>query len=523
MKPNLRTAIASLSAILLLAQCALAQPAKKKGAAPPKKVASALQTLAPPPAVEVQTTESILTGHKWTLMEALQTVNDTVTNLQVFKPACEKDDYFVYDSRGTYQKMAGENKCDVSDKDLIGEGTWKFSSQDSSIVDSYEGGKKTWKRILTLNDEVLKVQYEGEAKKVFTLTYFSETGKNNDLNQELIVDNSDPSQNIIQSIKEYLIATNRYFIVSRRDFQKGVQPVTDVKDKALQTVALIPFANSTNQSNAGSLSEKLKTELIEQAKRSGTQYIITGTMFNAKATKAKDGKAYGGTVKYEVNILDVTNGNTFSQIFPESKGSGKENDFNSVMGKIGKVAGRVALGALAVGAALFYSPLYYGYYYNSYFLNNAYQKSADVSSVFSNVNSEVRQNTYDSTQAVLKAVSETVGDVNGFVGEKTPIKIKINRIDGSDKKAEIFIEAGSNIHLWKGEELKVVRVKNMTVGDKTIVKYEELGEISVKEVIADILSSCSFDKGKERDKIIEAYKQTPNDIVILTIGKLPKK
>lgn len=477
MKPNRKSALTFLCAILLLTSYSFAD--------------------------NIKAIESILTTHKWTLVEMIQKVKDTTTNMTFFMLPCEKDNYTLYSSKGSYQIMEGDSKCNIADKDSKGEGTWRYDPSDSSILDSYEGGRKISKRILVINDDILKIQYEGEERKTYTQTYFSESGKNNESNKDLAMDNSDPSQNVLQLIKAYLVSTNRYVLVGAKEFEKGIKPTADDKNQALQTVALIPFNNSKGLTNTNSLTDKAKSDLIEQAKKSGTRYVITGNLIDASALKGKD-KKYYGSVKYEVNVLDATNGMKISKTF-ERKDSDKD---------VGLII-KTWVMAATIGTVMLFNNGYNAWY-NYYFLSNAYRTSAEVGAVFSDVNSTMRQDNYDSAKALISVITKTTHKLYEFVGEKTPHKIKINRIDGSGKNVEMYIEAGSNINLKENEKLIVVKV--IKIGEVT--DYKDLGEITVKKIIADGVSSCNIKEGKK--DIQEEFAKNPNDLLVLTTGKIPK-
>ncbi|HSI90463.1 MAG TPA: lipocalin family protein [Adhaeribacter sp.] len=91
--------------------------------------------------VQAKTRTELLTVNPWRLttftVEPGRDINgDGVpdTNLFAFLPPCTQDDLTVFRTNNTYTEEEGPTKCDASHPDVIVNGTWAFSADESRLT-----------------------------------------------------------------------------------------------------------------------------------------------------------------------------------------------------------------------------------------------------------------------------------------------------------------------------------------------------------------------------------------------------
>ncbi len=57
---------------------------------------------------------------------------------------CDKDDVLIFFSNKKLESRAGATKCNTSDPDLMGEGTWTFNSTETQITMIEDGRSQTY-------------------------------------------------------------------------------------------------------------------------------------------------------------------------------------------------------------------------------------------------------------------------------------------------------------------------------------------------------------------------------------------
>lgn len=465
-----------------------------------------------PPNYSAAWVKQELTTHQWTLVEIVQTKNDTATNLTLFMLPCEKDNYLAYETNGTYQIMEGQSKCANSDGNVKGKGTWEYEETDRTLYDSYAGGRRIEKKVLEISPGMLKVQYESEGRKITTLTYFSETGAKDEGLKDLVVDNSDNTKSIIQAPREVLQETRRYIVVGRRDFDKGVPITIDDKGGVLKKVAVYPFLNSTDANLTTDESARNKT-LLAQGTKVGLDYIVTGNILKAASDVTPDGK-YQGNVKYSVTILDVKSGQekiTKTFTYSEKEQEAKKKQDAIVLGALLGAAGHGYYGYY--GWRRGYWDYYYGYYF--YSSSASYLVADGLSCAFNNGYNDERKRYYQSSLAVVDAISHTTDDLSKFIIENIPLTFKILRVD-DDKKGKVTIEAGTNANVQEGETLKMVRIRETVLSDGSKeIETQDVGKFVVESVNSMRLSSCKPSWG-DASKIAKALKDKPEELFVQT-------
>jgi hypothetical protein len=181
-----------------------------------------------------------LTKHQWSVAEYTETINDTSNNTTLMLMPCEKDNFLKFNPDNTYQIFEGSSKCNTADQDIKAQGTWEYSEADNVIVERFSGGRGIEKKILELNEGLLKIQFELEAKKIVTITYLSELGKKDETKKDQFVDNSDPCSYILQLIRENLIEQGKFSLVGLKNFKDGVAPAHPGSSKR---IVVYPFSD----------------------------------------------------------------------------------------------------------------------------------------------------------------------------------------------------------------------------------------------------------------------------------------
>lgn len=444
---------------------------------------------------------SVLTAHQWTLVEVLQNSNDTISNIMLMMVACEKDNYLVYNQDGTYQVLEGVLKCQNGDGNIKIQGTWQYDDADTTLIEGYGSGRKIAKKIVQLDNEWLRIQYIGEGRKMITLTYLSEHGLKNEENKDLVLKDEDPAQKITDLIRKYLHASDHYVVLNRKDLKNDKKLQPDDRDKALPSVAIVPFSRQADGSQPA-----LMEQLQAFARKKGLDFIITGRLDEAVAIQDEDD--FWSSVRFDVTVLDVQAGDKQSRSFKVDRSNQKP--FLEQAAK----AARFVSSTMALNNWLAWHGAY-GNMYRYYFITTtASAATYEASNIFGAVNEEDRRRSFDSTAALRAAIDNTAAQIENFLAERMPLKIKINRVEGNGKNTVVMIEAGNNIRLKEGELLTVARPEIITVGATAITTYKPLGEIKVTKIVADVLSYCSVTGRKSN--LPSILQQGAGDLVVLT-------
>jgi len=363
----------------------------------------------PTPKGHISITE--LTKHEWTIAEYKETIGDTLRNVTLTMMPCEKDQVLKYEADNTYKITEGVNKC-TGGQDIKAQGKWNYAEADNEISEQFSGGATIYKKILSLDEGLLRIQYEGEAKKIITITYLSEIGKKSDAKKDQFVDNSDPVSIITQMIRDILNEQTKYTLVSLSDYANGVQGSGSSK-----RVVAVPLIDKTDANKTIDAND-IMNQMIEQGKKANIDLIVTGILISLKKQTGNDGKPVA-RIKYSINILNVKKGKeTKQEIFAypeEKKEAGKA--FGKVMGEIAKYTPFIS-----------YYPSYYwagnsskslhALYAANYAASqaNAYSRSY---SIYSNtVNEQERRANFESSLSVMQAIESTQPELKKFLDKQ---------------------------------------------------------------------------------------------------------
>jgi autonomous glycyl radical cofactor GrcA len=474
------------------------------------------------------TADSIITSGKWFAAEILVGPPDSNINTILMMQPCEKDNYIVFNTDKKYQLLEGEQKCSDNDAAVKAEGQWEYNAADSTFTDKFQGGKGISKKVLLLTGEVMKMEYIGEGNQVHTITFFSEKGKANQHNKELVSYTDDPGSNILQSIRKYLQSTNRYVMLSNDALQQGETVKADDKDGMLPTIVLAPFINDA-EIKAGTTIAQRNNTLMAMGKKAGIDYIITGKLMDNSIDK-KEGK-FIGTVKYEISVIDIANQTAESKVFdgnsekpaPVQRESGVKKWLRRIKNVTEKVK-EIAPQAYNIIPLMALTNTNYLKMYNTFW--DTYKTVGHINRVdnfFGSVNEILRKTSFDSTMSGLNAIASTEEETQAYLVNKAAVIIKINSIKGDGKNAEVTIEAGNNISLEAGEILNVMEVTRATLSDGTTQSIKKnIGKLKVKEVLSDKLSICSIEE-KNRKEVIKRFKEAPQDIIVTTTADTTEK
>lgn len=115
---------------------------------------------------------------EWTVTPAMQyrAGGPVESDLLKNEKECKKDDYYVFNSDGSYQLLNGEKKCSNVEADLVSSGKWGLLQTDHSILNIVPGGKGgiLQRKIIELSVErfvITSTQIKNGIKYNFTETY----------------------------------------------------------------------------------------------------------------------------------------------------------------------------------------------------------------------------------------------------------------------------------------------------------------------------------------------------------------
>ncbi|MBS1732805.1 MAG: hypothetical protein JST02_05870 [Bacteroidetes bacterium] len=368
-----------------------------------------------------------LTRHQWTIAEYKETIFDTVRNLTLAMMPCDRDQELKYENDKTYKIV---DKCG-SVQQVKGQGKWNYNEGDNTISEKFSSGGTIYKKILSLDQGMLRIEFEGEAKKKITITYLSEVGKQDDSKADQYVDNSDPASIIMQMIRDEIAGMDKYMIVSLSDFVNGV----DVPGMS-KKVVITPLVNLSDRNKIKNYDPKgAEMKLVEMGKKANVDYIITGVIASLERGVGPDKKPLA-RIKYSVKVLNVKKGKVI-----------RDDDFafpgESKSEKSARVWGNV-VGAIANAHA--YTPYtpYYGYGYGYYWAGNSSRSLSNLYysgyaarsaarsagnayynySVFSRaVNADERNSYVASSLSVMESIEMTQEDLHKFL-EKSALFMK---------------------------------------------------------------------------------------------------
>jgi hypothetical protein len=74
-------------------------------------------------------------------------------------PSCRRDDRLSFKTDGTYEVDNSSQKCTFSEQQIIENGKWRFSDNETKITIIMDGGTTTVWNINQLDESVLKVNF----------------------------------------------------------------------------------------------------------------------------------------------------------------------------------------------------------------------------------------------------------------------------------------------------------------------------------------------------------------------------
>ena len=180
-----------------------------------------------------------------------------------------------------------------------------------------------------------------------------------------------------------------------------------------------------------------------QGKGLGAKYIVTGRLTGYSTQEVYNSKnefqGYTGKVIFDIKIVDVETGELMaSGNFKGSSGAGLLDLFTTIMA----------------------------------------EKSTDA--------------------AVSSAIKSASSDVYFWIKKVFPVSIAIVEIQEKDDKKgarKILIAGGSSVGLRKGDDLKVVEIKQVNVDGKVLNRNVEIGRLRIAKVEDDNFSSCNVRDG----------------------------
>jgi hypothetical protein len=114
----------------------------------------------------------------FTVYPAMQYWTNGKVESDLFKSerACTKDDYYIYNTNGTYQLLDGEIRCMHEQSDVVSNGKWTFQKDDNTILNIIKKNTQgtLQKKIIMLTENTFSFTYsitKNEVLYTFTETF----------------------------------------------------------------------------------------------------------------------------------------------------------------------------------------------------------------------------------------------------------------------------------------------------------------------------------------------------------------
>ncbi len=452
--------------------------------------------------------DSLFTAHRWIMAERLELSGDTVVNSMLLMHPCVKDNILVFNTDGTYLIKEGTMRCNTDT--IMGTGVWQYDPADTTLLERYGSGGKIPKKILFLNDDILRIQFAGEQGRIVKQSYLSENGSQKTAEYQIVTEESSISMSILEMVQNWLQSAGHYRLIHLAELQKGATPFgNNTEDTIRPLVILAPFQYAEDTTSSVSRNNGLLT----LAMQAGASYIITGRMQQTKAIRKKDN--FIDSVQFALHVLDIKKQCRYTDVFDTAEEPVKEKR-SGLWDRVGKVvdmAGKLVniAAPLVYARSMMSDNIFWYNYYSSPVPSGLLTQSQ---ALFSQGNKEERRKHYDSASAIINSVAQASDVVLSKVAAHTAIPIKINRVEGSGKNLNFVIEAGSALHIKEGEILQGITINTTLVNGKSVNEITEIGKLKVTKVVADVLAYCEPDGRK--NKIPDFIAQNPGQLSIVT-------
>jgi hypothetical protein len=101
-------------------------------------LAIALSSCDKPESARIQTKEEILADGEWVL-QSLQEKTGSGSWVTQTQPTCDNDNRYIFKGQGTFLFNDGAVKCDPSEPDVKGAGTWKLLDSGAKLSLQFTG------------------------------------------------------------------------------------------------------------------------------------------------------------------------------------------------------------------------------------------------------------------------------------------------------------------------------------------------------------------------------------------------
>jgi hypothetical protein len=469
-----------------------------------------------------------LTAHRWVLTEHLEKTGKVSMDLTDLQTSAERNKVVVYREDGSYAWLSGTANNPKADS-LIGEGSWSIDEQRMMLNDRFSGGRQTEKNIITLNEEMLVLEYKGEDNKEIKVSYVSELAMKKDEFSQVNRPEGKMARKIGELLNAYLEETDHYNLLLKKDIENNTKPRIDETDTARKTVLLWPLLDRQD-----TLSNATRQQaLFALAAKQGARYALTGRITELKTFTGQN--SIKAKLRYQLMVLDTAGQKTYSYMFQGESGNNNQNQGRGLsrwlnkapdlIGKAGEVLGS-ASGILGTAGVLLQKQQLLAAFWKTALTAQALSdKSNQYRMLFSNIPEKERQKIQDSATAVNEALAETLEKVETFITGMMAYNIRILGMEGSGRDARLVIAAGSNIRLKEKETLQLVQLIPGSGTEQPAYTEKPIGTLVVTALDPgeQAMAQCA-EKGKKA-KVIDVYEsaQEKQLFFIKTMRQEPEK
>lgn len=441
--------------------------------------------------ISKQDLKNFLIDNIWVLTEFKTIKENSITDATLLLLPCEKDNYTNYYEDGTYTIFEADKKCEQSSNEKKGSGRWDLEEGTKTIFDEYQGGREIEKKILTLTERKLTLEFESEGEGRNILTFYTPEALEDIFLKEEVSDPRNYRNSLLEIIQVTLEEKNRYNLLKRSDFIKdGLAINRSISETFKRTVALYPLRDLTGSDDAQEYNKRLlsEKELIEQGKQLGVDYIITGTLTKVESSPKKN--KYKSEVSFELDVIDLTSDHDIvNQRFQEN--------YPDPLKEAGKTV-LMATGFTSAAEAL-------GYNYESWsrLADRIEMEDGvdDLDQIFSK-HAGNRLDSLNKANSVLSAFQASTREVEKFIDQYLPIQIEVDTILTLDRKnfvRTIRLNAGKNRNLNAKDKLDIYEMEISFInGKQSMTPIQKIGEGVLESVYNENSSVCRVINGEEK-------------------------
>ncbi len=203
-------------------------------------------------------------------------------------------------------------------------------------------------------------------------------------------------------------------------------------------------------------------KVVEQGKGLGAQYLITGNV----NSYSNDGEVC--KMNFSINVVDVATG----QIINTTTIDTKKGDHSKKIGKAGLLAGGLIIAS--------HIPV---------------MGMAAMASAGSMAGGQPATTNVNKTNKVFqRSLSDISPQIQEFVDDNFPAIYSVVKIEKKSKKGKalsLLVACGRETGLEEGRELKIVKLTEVEVNGKKVIRRQQIGMASIEKIEDQNFSICT--------------------------------